>query len=505
LDTTDLIYRMRAGLGNWQRGTPIPNDAYRFLDDLISAGTRLVTNSVVLAELTAGGHDNGLLIKDWLEGKVSFGEIDLHILSQAEYDFYAGRDGGEKSLVQATSKHPNFTAPVVDVRFLSGEDFSRREYFTDAGYSGENFRTGVGLQGERYALSGSDADFARGADYVRAARAAGIHENAIFGKPLGENKTFADNFRAILHDESGAATYPNGKHWDELSDYVKNNKLLLAGEAVGVAAIIADAAATREAVIKALARGDIAAADELLGGLIGRSFGGAFAAAVAGATGGSLFGPLGAIVGAIAGGIVGAAGGGDIGEWIARQFNGLGFSLSDAIDDLADLLRDILSDPIVLDLDGDGIELTSLASSDTFFDLDADGFAERTGWVGPHDGLLFHDADGDGAVDGVAELFGSASVDGYDELRPLDANGDNRIDAADPAFAALRIWRDLDGNGASSPDEVLTLAQAGIARLNLSYSQVDQNAAGNVIARLGSYVRTDGTSRGSVPDFLLAA
>jgi len=43
------------------------------------------------------------------------------------------------------------------------------------------------------------------------------------------------------------------------------------------------------------------------------------------------------------------------------------------------LLND-LRDPLVLDLDGDGIEVSSLTSSSIHFDYSGDGFAERTGW-----------------------------------------------------------------------------------------------------------------------------
>lgn len=115
----------------------------------------------------------------------------------------------------------------------------------------------------------------------------------------------------------------------------------------------------------------------------------------------------------------------------------------DWLRDLYDFLSDILADPLILDLDGDGIELTSLASSATTFDLDEDGVLERTGWVGPHDGLLVHDSNGNGVADGIGELFGSANVDGFDELKTLDANNDGRIDDADPAFAELLVWRDV--------------------------------------------------------------
>jgi hypothetical protein len=159
-------------------------------------------------------------------------------------------------------------------------------------------------------------------------------------------------------------------------------------------------------------------------------------------------------------------------EDVKRFFNDPFSHLPDWLHDLKDFIRGIFSDPLVLDLDGDGIELTALAGSATTFDLDDDAVAERTGWVGPHDGLLVHDANGNGVADGIGELLGSANVDGFDELETLDTNNDGRIDAADSAFAELRVWRDSNSDGISTPDEMLTLADVGIARLNLSYSSI---------------------------------
>ena len=40
-----------------------------------------------------------------------------------------------------------------------------------------------------------------------------------------------------------------------------------------------------------------------------------------------------------------------------------------------------MGSPLVLDLDGDGIELISLENSTVIWDIDEDGFAEHTGWV----------------------------------------------------------------------------------------------------------------------------
>jgi hypothetical protein len=53
-------------------------------------------------------------------------------------------------------------------------------------------------------------------------------------------------------------------------------------------------------------------------------------------------------------------------------------------------------DPLVLDLDGDGIE-TLGQQAVTYFDHDGNGFAELTGWVQGDDGFLVFDRNGDGA------------------------------------------------------------------------------------------------------------
>ena len=86
-------------------------------------------------------------------------------------------------------------------------------------------------------------------------------------------------------------------------------------------------------------------------------------------------------------------------------FENLGPVLGDAIQRAGDSFLSSLPlpfvpvSPLVLDLDGDGYELSALASSNLRFDLDANGFAERTGWVHPDDGFLTLDRNGNGTID----------------------------------------------------------------------------------------------------------
>lgn len=154
-------------------------------------------------------------------------------------------------------------------------------------------------------------------------------------------------------------------------------------------------------------------------------------------------------------------------------------------------------DPLVLDLDGDGIELVSVENSQTYFDFNKDTFAEKTGWVAPSDGFLFHDQNGDGVANGIDELFGSALVDGFTELREHDANGDNRIDASDATFTQLRIWQDLNQDGVSTPNEISSLAQWNIVSLGLERSEIRQISEGNEIRYGGSVTFEDATTHAS--------
>ena len=157
--------------------------------------------------------------------------------------------------------------------------------------------------------------------------------------------------------------------------------------------------------------------------------------------------------------------------------------------------------PLVLDLDGNGVTTLDLRDLATQFDHDHDGFAERTGWVAPADGLLVRDLDGDGAILSGIELFGSATrlpdgslaADGFAALAALDDHRDGRIDDRDTAWLDLRVWRDSNSNAISESEELLTLDRLQIASLALEHhtsSFVDFQ--GNQHRLVGSYRSNDG-------------
>ena len=159
-------------------------------------------------------------------------------------------------------------------------------------------------------------------------------------------------------------------------------------------------------------------------------------------------------------------------------------------------------DPLILDLDGNGLETVGLAAN-IYFDHDGDGVLTKTGWSGQTDALLVWDRNANGRIDTGAELFGdftplpngTLAPNGFAALAALDGNGDGIIDAADPAFAELKLWRDADQNGSTGAGELISLADAGILSLNLANTLKNQNLAnGNQLAREGSFTRTDGTT-----------
>ena len=161
-----------------------------------------------------------------------------------------------------------------------------------------------------------------------------------------------------------------------------------------------------------------------------------------------------------------------------------------------------LISPIVLDLDGDGVETKGLQNG-VFFDHDANGFAQQSGWVGRDDGLLAWDRNNDGQINDGRELFGSGTVlqngsnaaNGFAALDDLDDNRDGKIDANDAAWASLRVWKDANGDAHTDAGELLSLADAGIQSIGTSYKNSTViDAQGNEHRQVGRYTRTDGST-----------
>jgi hypothetical protein len=181
--------------------------------------------------------------------------------------------------------------------------------------------------------------------------------------------------------------------------------------------------------------------------------------------------------------------------------------------------RPILTiDPLVMDLNGDGVGLTSLHANAVTFDMNNDSNSnDRTSWVGPADGLLVMDINENDQIDSIAELVSehlgasgplnigaeqSAFGSGFSALASFDLNEDDVIDRRDAVWQRLQVWVDsnMDGlswvdenaNGLRDEGEVselhalsdLDITQISLAKVDLG--ELDEG--GNKLLSAGSFV-----------------
>lgn len=188
------------------------------------------------------------------------------------------------------------------------------------------------------------------------------------------------------------------------------------------------------------------------------------------------------------------------------------------------------TDPLILDLNGDGVRLTNYRDAPVFFDADNDGGnLEETGWVSPEDGIVVVDSNGNGKIDNISETlseyFGGAAgtggsagekrfANGFAALASLDSNADGVFDRNDAAWNTVKVWVDANHDGRSWEDsngngaldagertELSSLDELGITQIDLH----DQVQSGEV--RNGNEVLSRGTfvQRGAIKEAVAAS
>jgi len=151
--------------------------------------------------------------------------------------------------------------------------------------------------------------------------------------------------------------------------------------------------------------------------------------------------------------------------------------------------------PIALDLDGNGIQTTAFGQTQGNFDLLGNGTQVVSGWLSAGDAFLAIDANGNGGIDSVNELFGGNKGDGFAKLAGFDSNGDGAVNAADARFGELLVWQDSNSNHQSDAGEMHTLTEMGIASLNVNYAdQSFTDEAGNIQGESSVATRADGSN-----------
>jgi Ca2+-binding RTX toxin-like protein len=180
----------------------------------------------------------------------------------------------------------------------------------------------------------------------------------------------------------------------------------------------------------------------------------------------------------------------DLGNFANRA----GECLDDRLDAASRLFGSSYISPIIVDMDGDGLELTRVSQSNVNFDLDNNGIAERTGWLKGDDAFVVRDLNNNGVIDNQREMLGVDSVSSaLDKLKAYDTNNDGFVAGA-AEFGNLRLWRDVNQNGRTDSGELKTLTESGIGRLPTAVTDVNQNLQGNVLDWKATWLKPDGTA-----------
>lgn len=141
--------------------------------------------------------------------------------------------------------------------------------------------------------------------------------------------------------------------------------------------------------------------------------------------------------------------------------------------------------PIVIDVDGTGFALTSLADG-VFFDILVKGRRNQTSWTAGQstNAWLALDRNGNGKIDNGSELFGNLTPqpdppkgqyrNGFLALAVFDkpengGNGNGLLDDKDAIYTKLLLWQDENHDGVSQPKELKHLADFGIKAIDLHY------------------------------------
>jgi hypothetical protein len=168
-----------------------------------------------------------------------------------------------------------------------------------------------------------------------------------------------------------------------------------------------------------------------------------------------------------------------------------------------------LLSPIILDLDGDGLDLKNRKKTQALFDMDGDGTLDDTGWVGKGDGILVIDRNNDGLITAASELSflteKAGATSDLDALSALDSNRDGKISSTDTRFGELKVWIDANENGVTDQGELKTLTDVGIAEISLAArnNSATVKPGQNIVVATSTFKRTNGTT-GTIGDVALA-
>ncbi len=127
--------------------------------------------------------------------------------------------------------------------------------------------------------------------------------------------------------------------------------------------------------------------------------------------------------------------------------------------------------PIILDLDSNGINIIDKYDSIVSFDINQDGINDSLSWINSSDGVLLFDRNYDGLLSNIDEIsfindFVGAASDA-EGLLGFDTTKDGFLDLNDVSFNNFYVWQDINNDGISQSDEILSLEELAITSISL--------------------------------------
>lgn len=180
----------------------------------------------------------------------------------------------------------------------------------------------------------------------------------------------------------------------------------------------------------------------------------------------------------------------------------------DAYENLGNLADDYKT-PLIIDLDGDGVQ-TLVDNLGIKFDFKGNETQSQTGWVHPDDGLLVWDKNQDGIINSGNELFGNNSLlfnntlakDGFSALSELDSNADGIINSSDKLWLELKIWQDKNSDAISQFNELTSLSDMGINTIELNTKELNSYDENGNFHKLIAKVCWDNNKKTEIVDVL---
>ena len=196
-----------------------------------------------------------------------------------------------------------------------------------------------------------------------------------------------------------------------------------------------------------------------------------------------------------------------VGNFLDKTYGRVVNAVYSGLSSIGNSIASVFGWPVVLDLNGDGLNLVDLTNSTASFDMSGNGQQLRTSWVGPTDGILAYDIDANGVISQRNEIsfrdyLPGATTD-LEGLAAFDTNHDGIISALDAEWNKFGVWQDTNQNGVCEAGEFKSLTDMGIMSVSLQSNNQAVVSGSSVILGTTQFARADGSS-GIVGDVALS-